>query len=254
MPTLDLDRARAKPSASVVAAAAELDRLHGDREPDAIIRLALADLFAGQVALVSSFGAESAVLLHLAATVDRHVPVLFVDTGRHFRETLAYRDALVDHLGLTDVRAIGPSAEEARARDPWLALAEQDPDACCGFRKVAPLAAALTPFTAWLSGRKRFQADTRGSLRVFEADGAHVKINPLAAWDAPRIAAYAAIHALPVHPLVADGYPSIGCAPCTSRVASGEDARAGRWRGTAKTECGIHRPADFDSLAVRTGY
>jgi phosphoadenosine phosphosulfate reductase len=254
MPTLDLDRVRATSPASVVATAAELDHLHGEREPPGIIEIALRDLFAGQVALVSSFGAESGVLLHLAAGIDRHVPVLFVDTGRHFSETLAYRDALVDHLGLTDVSAIGPSAEEALMRDPWLALAEQDPDACCGFRKVAPLAAALTPFTAWLSGRKRHQSDTREGLKVFEADGAHIKINPLAAWDARRIAAYAETHALPIHPLVADGYPSIGCAPCTSRVASGEDARAGRWRGTAKTECGIHHPGHPNGLAVMAGH
>jgi phosphoadenosine phosphosulfate reductase len=255
MPRLDLDRARsASADAALFAEAAALDRLHGDGDPAAVIEIALNDIFAGRAALVSSFGAESAVLLHLAAGIDRHVPVIFVDTGRHFRETLAYRDRLADHLGLTDIRSIGPTADETKVRDPWLALAEQDPDACCGFRKVAPLAAALAPFAAWLSGRKRHQADTRQGLRVFEADSAHIKINPLAAWDARRIAAYAEAHALPVHPMVADGYPSIGCAPCTSRVASGEDARAGRWRGTAKTECGIHHAADPNGRAVTTGH
>lgn len=243
MPTLDLMRARSAPPAGLSAEAAELERLHGGREPAALVELALGNLFPGHIALVSSFGAESAVLLHLAAAFDRHVPVIFVDTGRHFRETLGYRDALVARLGLTDVRSVGPSADEVAARDPWLGLAEQDPDACCGFRKVAPLARALEPFAAWMSGRKRFQAETRSGLKAFEAEGRQIKVNPLAGWGAAEIAAYAEAHRLPPHPLVAEGYPSIGCAPCTSRIAAGEDARAGRWRGTAKTECGIHRPA-----------
>jgi phosphoadenosine phosphosulfate reductase len=243
MPTLDLTRARPAPVAALSAEAAELERRHGGREPAAIIDLSLNELFGGRIALVSSFGAESAVLLHMAAEIDRHVPVIFVDTGRHFRETLGHRDALVARLGLTDLRTVAPSADEAKARDPWLALAEQDPDACCGFRKVAPLTRALEPFAAWMSGRKRYQAATRDRLDVFEAEGTHIKVNPLAGWDAQRIAAYAEAHDLPPHPLVADGYPSIGCAPCTSRIATGEDGRAGRWRGTAKTECGIHRSA-----------
>ncbi|MBL8570666.1 MAG: phosphoadenylyl-sulfate reductase [Phreatobacter sp.] len=249
MPRLDLSRARPEPLAALSEEAAALERFHGGREPAALVELALSHLFAGRIALVSSFGAESAVLLHMAAEVDRHVPVIFVDTGRHFRETLGYRDALVTRLGLTDVRSVGPSADEARVRDPWLALAEQNPDACCGFRKVAPLARALEPFAAWMSGRKRFQAETRSSLDVFEAEGARIKVNPLAGWGAAEIAAYAEAHDLPPHPLVAERYASIGCAPCTSRVASDEDVRAGRWRGTAKTECGIHRPA-----AATAGY
>lgn len=242
MPTLDLARTLTAPPAALSSAAAELERRYGGREPAALVELTLGDLFAGRIALVSSFGAESAVLLHMVARIDRHAPVIFVDTGRHFRETLAYREMLIDRLGLTGARSVGPSAEAARARDPWLALAEQDPDACCGFRKIAPLARALEPFAAWMSGRKRYQAQTRNGLKVFEVEGAHIKVNPLASWDAAAIAACASTHDLPPHPLVAEGYPSIGCAPCTSRVAASEDARAGRWRGTAKTECGIHRP------------
>jgi phosphoadenosine phosphosulfate reductase len=254
MPTLDLTRGRsATVDAGLVAEAAALDRAYGRAEPAEIMALAINELFPGRIALVSSFGAESAVLLHLAAAADRDVPVIFVDTGRHFRETLAYRDTLIDRLGLANVRSPGPSAAETKARDPWLALAEQDPDACCGFRKVAPLAKALEPFAAWMTGRKRFQADTRAALDVFEAEAGHIKINPLAAWDADRIAAYAAAHDLPAHPLVAEGYRSIGCAPCTSPVADDEDARAGRWRGFEKTECGIHQPAEAAAHAVSTG-
>lgn len=236
-----------------IGEAAALEIAHGQAEPRAILRLAIADLFAGRIAVVSSFGADSAVLLHMAASIDRHLPVIFGDSLRHFPETLAYRDLLVERLGLTDVRVAAPTPAEIAARDPWLALAEQDPDACCAVRKVAPMERALDPFDAWISGRKRFQAATRAHLPVFEADGARIKVNPLAAWDAGRIAAYSAAHGLPAHPLVAAGYASIGCAPCTSPVAAGEDARAGRWRGLAKTECGLHRPPHA-AAAASTGH
>lgn len=233
----------ALPSTSRLARAGLLEQAHGQASPPDVLRLAIRDLFPGRIALVSSFGAESAVLLHLAAGIDRHLPVIFGDSRRHFPETLAYRDLLVERLGLTDVRVAAPTPAETALRDPFLALAEQDADACCAFRKVAPMEHALGPFDAWISGRKRSQAATRANLPVFEAEGGRIKVNPLAAWDAARIAAYAAEHDLPAHPLVAAGYASIGCAPCTSPVATGEDARAGRWRDLDKTECGLHRPA-----------
>jgi len=207
-----------------------------------VLAAALHEVFPGRVAVVSSFGAEAAVLLHLVATIDRATPVLFVDTGRHFRETLDYRDSLASHLGLSGVQSIGPDAAEVAALDSDGNRAVWDPDGCCAFRKVAPLQRSLANFDAWITGRKRFQADTRFDLPLFEADGSHVKINPLASWSASDIAAYVAQHRLPGHPLVDRGYPSIGCAPCTSCVAAGEDPRAGRWRGFGKTECGIHDP------------
>ncbi|MEM9778542.1 MAG: phosphoadenylyl-sulfate reductase [Pseudomonadota bacterium] len=201
--------------------------------------------YAGGIALVSSFGAESAVLLHMAAQINPHVPVLMVDTRMLFPQTIAYQQDLAAHLGLTDVRRIGLNAEAAHAVDPYSALHLTDPDRCCALRKVAPLEQALEGFAAQISGRKRFQAGTRAAMQVFEADAAgRVKINPLANWQAPDLAAYFERHALPRHPLVAQGYPSIGCVPCTSRVAAGEDARAGRWRGQDKIECGIHFGAD----------
>ena len=207
-----------------------------------ILTAAVREVFPGRVAVVSSFGAESAVLLHMVAEIDRAIPVLFVDTGRHFPETLDYRDRLAERLGLTGLRSVGPSPDAVARLDADLSRATWDPDGCCAFRKVAPLQAALAGFGAWISGRKRFQSATRGDLAVFEADGEHVKVNPLAAWTAADIAAYVARHDLPPHPLVAEGYRSIGCAPCTSVVAAGEDPRTGRWRGFEKTECGIHRP------------
>lgn len=221
-------------------AAATLDARHAGLKAEDILRLVLREGIAGDVALVSSFGAESAALLHLAASIDPAVPVIFVDTRRLFPETLAYRDRLIAMLGLTDVRSIGPDGASEQQLDPMGALFARDPDACCGFRKVAPLDAALKPFRAWISGRKRFQASSRHDIPAFEATASHIKINPLASWSMADIAQYMRAHHLPAHPLVAKGYPSIGCAPCTSPVAEGEDPRAGRWRGQDKTECGIH--------------
>lgn len=221
----------------------DLRRRFEGAAPARILQAALGEIFTGRIAVVSSFGTDSAVLLHLVAEVDRATPVLFVDTGRHFPETLQHRDRLVRHLALSDVRSIGPSSEEVARRDADLSRATWDPDGCCAFRKIAPLQRALSGFDAWLTGRKRFQAATRRELAVFEVDGAQAKINPLAQWAQAEIDAYAARHGLPEHPLASRGYPSIGCAPCTSAILPGEDPRAGRWRGVEKTECGIHRPA-----------
>src|SRR5262249_9772460 len=160
-------------------------------------------------AVVSSFGADSAVLLHLVAAIDRATPVLFIDTGRHFAETLEYRDRLRAYLGLTEVRNIGPTAEEVARLDADASRAIWDPDGCCAFRKIAPLQRALAGFDAWITGRKRFQTATRLDLPVFEEDPPHIKINPLAGWSGAEIAAYAARHRLPSHPLVARGFSSI---------------------------------------------
>ena len=219
----------------------DLQRRLGYASPSRVLSAVLREVFPARIAVVSSFGAESAVLLHLVAAIDPATPVLFVDTGRHFPETLDYRDRLVAHLGLTGLRSVGPSAAEVARLDGDFSRATWDPDGCCAFRKVAPLRRALARFDAWVSGRKHFQASTRLDLPVFEVDDRHVKVNPLASWNAADIATYVATHRLPPHPLVAQGFLSIGCAPFTSAVAAGEDLRAGRWRGVDKTECGIHR-------------
>lgn len=209
---------------------------------EALVAAVLGDAAWGRVAVVSSFGAESAVLLDLVAEVRRDVPVLFVDTGRLFPETLAYARDLARHLGLQDVRWIAPDAGELARVDGKGLRWSYDPDGCCEVRKVRPLARALAGFDSWISGRKRFQADTRAAMAKVEADGARLKVNPLADWSAAMLAARAAERRLPPHPLVAEGYPSIGCVPCTTKVQPGEDPRAGRWRGWDKTECGIHAP------------
>lgn len=200
------------------------------------------------IALVSSFGAESVVLLHLAAMVKRDVPVIFIDTEMLFAETLVYQQELAERLRLSDVRII--RADDAEARDPSGSMHRRNPDACCAMRKVVPLRRALDDHSGWITGRKRYQSGTRAALEFFEVEAAKIKVNPLARWAPGDIAEYMAENRLPRHPLVAQGYPSIGCAPCTSKVAHGEDARAGRWRASSKEECGIHFA---DGKMVRQG-
>jgi len=220
--------------------AALLEARYGDLPAQEVMELVLREGIAGRVALVSSFGAESAVLLHMAAAADPATPVIFLDTHKHFPETLSYRDELAARLGLTDVRSVAPDRGRLAVADPEGRLFASDPDLCCHIRKVEPLARALAGFAAWITGRKRFQAHTRRRLTVFESDGAHIKINPLASWTAGMIADYLRTHDLPRHPLTRQGYLSIGCLPCTDRIAGAQDARAGRWPGRDKTECGIH--------------
>ena len=211
----------------------------------AVIERALTDPAVGRAALVSSFGAESVALLHLVAAVDRTVPVIFLETGMLFAETLDYQRRVTERLGLADVRVVRPADLSA---DPMGTLHRTDPDACCALRKAVPLAAALEPFDAWFTGRKRYQGGRRAALAFFEASDGRMKVNPLARWAPSDVQDYIANNGLPRHPLVARGYPSIGCGPCTQAVAPGEDDRAGRWRGAGKTECGIHFE---DGRAVR---
>jgi phosphoadenosine phosphosulfate reductase len=206
----------------------------------ALLELMIRQVFPGRVALLSSFGAEAAVLLHMVARIDRSTPVLFLDTDKHFPETLAYRDRLIAELGLTDVRSLRPDAAELAEEDATGSLWHGDPDACCNLRKTRPLRRALAEFDAWITGRKRIHGNLRQSLPLIEAQDGKIKINPLAHWDAGDLAAYALVQELPPHPLVAAGYDSIGCANCTSRPLCSADPRSGRWKGLAKSECGIH--------------
>ncbi|MDB4558906.1 phosphoadenylyl-sulfate reductase [Amylibacter sp.] len=210
-----------------------------------VLSATLGDPFLGKIAMVSSFGAESVVLLHLVSLIKPQTPVIMIDTEMLFPETLEYQRELAEKLKLQDVRIIKANPEDIAAIDPDGTLHQSDPDACCGLRKTAPLHTALEGFDAWITGRKRFQNGQRTALELFENDTDHrFKINPLAHWRAQDLKAYMENNALPRHPLVAQGYPSIGCAPCTSPVKNGEDARSGRWRGQEKVECGIHFGAD----------
>jgi phosphoadenosine phosphosulfate reductase len=200
--------------------------------------------FKGRIALVSSFGAESAVLLHMAASVDPRLPVIFLDTGKHFPETLGYRQSLTARLGLEDVRIVKPAPVDIARDDANGRLNRVDADRCCHIRKTLPLAEALHGFDAWISGRKRFHGGARSRLPTMEWSEGRLKVDPLVHFSVDDIRNYMLLHELPQHPLVARGYPSIGCAPCTARPDAGEAPRAGRWHGTDKTECGIHWTAN----------
>jgi len=205
-----------------------------------MLKALVAEDMLGRVAVVSSFGTESAVLLHLVAQADRDMPVIFVDTLKMFPETLDYRATLIATLGFTDSRTVTPDPATLAARDDKGLRWSYDPDGCCAIRKVEPLARAKQGLDSWISGRKAFQSVTRQNLPRFEIEDGRLKINPLGDWDKAALEAYFEAHGLPRHPLEAQGYLSIGCEPCTSKVLPGEDPRAGRWRGWDKVECGIH--------------
>jgi phosphoadenosine phosphosulfate reductase len=229
------------PDEAVATKSAEsLDLVLRHAAPAHVIESALRILGRERLAVVSSFGTEAAALLKIMADVDPAIPVIFLDTGWLFEETLAYRDMLIAVLGLRDVRSIKPLDEDFRRKDGNRELWFSDPDACCRIRKVEPLKRALAPFGAWINGRKRFQGGLRTTIPVVEADGARLKFNPFANVTRGEIEAIYAQAGLPPHPLAASGFLSVGCMPCTSRTLPGEDVRDGRWRGRAKTECGIH--------------
>ena len=232
------DAAEGSVDPGVATRVSELNAKYRHHSATEVMQGALKD--AGNIALVSSFGAESVVLLHMAAIYDRAVPVLFIDTEMLFAETLVYQQEVSERLGLRNVQII--RAADILQVDPDGTLHQRDTDACCTLRKTVPLQQALEGFDGWITGRKRFQTGKRAALDFFEAEAGtgRIKVNPLAHWAPEDVKAYMIENRLPRHPLVAKGYPSIGCAPCTSPVAPGEDPRAGRWRDQDKDECGIH--------------
>lgn len=229
------------PLAPIAERVTDLNARYRHHSAGSVLDHALRDAQVGRIALVSSFGAESVVLLHMISVRDRTTPVLFLDTEMLFPETLDYQQEVAAKLRLSDVRVIRPDRTALFLRDPDAMLNRSNPDACCALRKAEPLQAALSGFDAWITGRKRFQGGARGDLDFFEAgsDG-RIKVNPLAHWERGDVADYIVNNRLPRHPMVARGYPSLGCAPCTTQVGTGENPRDGRWRGQEKTECGIH--------------
>jgi phosphoadenosine phosphosulfate reductase len=220
--------------------AARLNAQWGDADAEDLLKAVLDPALARKAAAISSFGAEAAVLLHLISRVRPDLPVVFLETGQHFFQTLAYRRELTERLGLTDVREIKPGAAALSKADPRGDLWRSQPDTCCAVRKIQPLAQALTGFDTRITGRKRYQNSQRADLMPFEANEDVLTVNPLAKWSANQVEDWLLDHELPRHPLVEQGYPSIGCWPCTRAVAADEDARDGRWAGQDKTECGIH--------------
>jgi len=229
--------ARSEPGPLALSSRLDAELRHA--HPRTVLEAAV-ETFGDKLALVSSFGAESAVLLDLVSRVKPDIPVLFLDTGMLFGQTLDYRKQLAARLGLTGVRDLRPAYHDLAVSDPQAKLWQTDTDACCHVRKVLPLDRAISEFDAWITGRKRFHGGTRLALPVVEQADGKVKFNPLANWTKADLDAYAVEHDLPAHPLVAQGFPSIGCWPCTHPVEEGQDVRAGRWAGQDKTECGIH--------------
>lgn len=227
-----------------------LNGMFDEMDGVAVLRQATEHLLPGDLAIVSSFGADSVVLLHMVAQVDKTLPVYFLETGKHFPETLDYVETLKQRLGLINIIALHPDAKDLARFDPKGDLWETDPDSCCHIRKTEPLDDAVKGFGGWVTGRKRFQTKERGVLPHFElTSDDRIKVNPLAYFSDADITSYKLKYGLPEHPLYAKGYKSIGCAPCTSAVVEGEDARAGRWRGLNKKECGIH--FDFNGAIAK---
>lgn len=226
----------------------ELQRKYGALDAKDLLREMIGSVFKGKIALISSFGADAALLLSLVAEIDNKTPVLFLETYKHFPETLQYVETIKNKLGLQNLIFLTPDPEMLKRIDEKGDLWSSNPDRCCWLRKVEPLDRYVkdTGLEALITGRKRYQNSERSTLETIELDDKNIfRINPLANWDKARQKEEAAKRNLPAHPLVAQGYLSIGCAPCTSPVKAGEDERAGRWRHTAKgneqkTECGLH--------------
>ncbi len=240
------------PQSELTDRVATLNARYRHHSASSVLARALDDPEAGQLALVSSFGAESVVLLHMVAVTRPATPVIFIDTEMLFAETLVYQQELAERLALRDLRIISPGAGDLAQTDPDSTLHRRDPDACCALRKTRPLLRALDGFDGWITGRKRYQAGTRAALEFFEIEEGtgRIKVNPLAHWAREDVQTYMEENRLPRHPLVARGYPSIGCMPCTTPVSAGEDPRAGRWRDHDKSECGIHI---VDGRVIRKG-
>ena len=236
-------------SAEVLGERAEALRVaYGGYDGLELLRVMVEDVFPGRIAVMSSFGAEAAVLLDLVSQVHRATPVFFLETGKLFRETLDYATDLVTHLGLTDVRVLRPDNGDIEILDANLNLWQRNPDLCCFIRKVAPLQAALEGFDACVTGRKRFHNGARVTTEGIEALNGRITINLLANWTHDAVRAAFVERGLPEHPLRAEGYASIGCTTCTRRIAEEEGIRDGRWHGTAKTECGIHLPQPVNGV------
>ncbi|MBG1231591.1 phosphoadenylyl-sulfate reductase [Aestuariivirga litoralis] len=202
--------------------------------------------FEGRIALLSSFGAESSVLLHMLSEVDPSIPVIFLDTLKLFPETIAYRDRLTRELGLRDVRVFQPNVADLERDDPAGTLHLSSPDRCCHIRKTLPMEKAFRGFDVMISGRKRFHGAARSDLKPISFDDQRIKLEPLASFTSLDLHNYKVMRQLPSHPLNLEGYHSIGCAPttCTTKGGSADNPRAGRWMGQEKTECGIHFSAN----------
>ncbi len=245
------------PTAAKMPSLSRLQLFYHDYAPHALLSVMIRQEFAGRIALLSSFGADSALLLAMAAEVDPNLPVLFLDTGKHFPQTLEYVAQMRQLLGLTNIISLTPREDMLTRIDPQGELWQHQPNRCCWLRKVEPLNRALQEggYQALITGRKRYQTENRQQMDPVEMgeDGVF-RVNPLWNFSREDINAELEKRNLPQHPMVAEGYRSIGCAPCTAPVSEGQDERAGRWQhtgrfpGAQKSECGIHVPTAAEAV------
>jgi phosphoadenosine phosphosulfate reductase len=212
-------------------------------DPEAILRWALETV--DRIAIASAFQADGTCVLHMATRIRPDVPVLFLETGFHFPETLAFRDRLAERLSLNVIELRGDHTPETQAAEFGDRLYERDPDLCCHLNKVVPFTRALHDYDAWVTALRRDSAPSRANTPILERYELEpgrpmLKVNPVARWSRADVWRYLAEHHLPHHPLYDRGFAQIGCAPCTRAIRAGEDERAGRWDGAAKIECGLH--------------
>ena len=220
-------------------------------QAEEVLRWAYSE-FGDRLCLTCSWQRQSSVLVHMVSGLGLDISVIELDTELLFPETYATREALVERYGLKLIRpGVLPIAEQHKAEGPN--LWERDPDRCCHIRKVEPLERALEPYDAWITGIRREQSLTRGDAKKVEYSERYGvwKVQPIVDWNAKRVDAYCLVNEVPVNPLHAQGYPSIGCIPCTRPVAAGEDERAGRWQDSDKLECGIHAVPPAESARAK---
>ena len=213
-------------------------KTHSDLDSRKLLRIMIKDIFYKKIAVTSSFGAESPVILHLVSKIDKSVPVIFLNTGKLFPKTLEYLKIIRKKLNLTNIKIFKPDQDFLKKYDPNGNLHKTNPNLCCHIRKTLPLKKSMINYDAWINGRKRFHGFERSKLKKIEMVNGLIKINPLADWSFNQIKNYMLNNNLPEHPLITEGYKSIGCQPCTSK--SKDSIRDGRWADSLKSECGIH--------------
>tara|TARA_B100000029_G_scaffold79792_1_gene71301 strand:+ start:3805 stop:4503 length:699 start_codon:yes stop_codon:yes gene_type:complete len=205
-----------------------------------LLNVMIKKIFSKKIVLTSSFGSESIVILHMISKIDRSTPVIFINTGKLFPETLDYAKKIINLLKLNNILVLKPLNKDLKIKDPNENLYKKNPDECCKIRKVFPLEKIINNYDAWITGRKRIHGFEREFINKIEKSSTHIKINPLADWSLEKINKYIKKNNLPEHPLISKGYKSIGCFTCTNKVIYNESIRSGRWKNFKKKECGIH--------------
>ena len=217
-----------------------LNSKFADGEPRSILEHSILNLFKNKIAYVCSFGSESAIILHLISKISKDIPIIILNTHFLFKETIEYKNELLKLLGLRNYREVFPDDKLLKKLDSNNDLWKTEADKCCNLRKVLPLEKSLTNFEAWISGRKSYHLGERQNLKAFEIINNKIVVNPLFKSSRDFVENYFSLNELPKHPLVAEGYLSIGCKHCTIKTKNIRDLREGRWSDKTKTECGIH--------------